>query len=572
MLATFFAVGNLHLYLSLALASSQMAAGNYHMGEQPGSAFSRHLLAWQCLVVAGCWETLFDWCRFDRSYVKTTVLMHNVWWLCCLGLRCRCPSGFKHTVLTGSATTRAAAHSESFCNQHAELAWRHRDQTYSYDVGRHSRWSADTGDSNTMPSASSALKTHGWAVALSESLTWRTILQYKFHRPGHINILEALARRAFVKRAPRDSRLSVGHDSRVLLGAGAKGRSPSRSLNRVFCSECPYTCGKNLHLASFHVPTWSIRADDPSRFKPPRGPRLYPPPWLRRLWVGDRYGEEGMHQLAHASKALIRWLLLGGMVLAGALASCRRASGARPPAPQVPGAEVGVDPQGPCRAADSSTPADPLGEFVQVAVGAGRQIVADLGPGGRAGAERFAGAVRSALVRAGGNAEHLRRNNQCSGAKQSLAPQSAGWAVESVDHMGALGATGSTPAPARTRSLDLDCYSRQLGVVELGGNFLGHVLRLAEAYRGYVSLSRGLLHQRHAEWHAARHLHGGPHPAPKDPQARGTAPIREDRRARSRRFLQEIRQDLVPESEALERISVDVQAAFCGHLASSQDS
>ena len=107
----FTAVGNLHLYSSLGLELAQMLAGHYHIGEQPKTAYSRRLGPWRALIAAGCYETLFNRCRYGRDYTKPTVLMHNAFWLQSMGLRCQYGKDFKHTRLEGSRTTAAAAYS-----------------------------------------------------------------------------------------------------------------------------------------------------------------------------------------------------------------------------------------------------------------------------------------------------------------------------------------------------------------------------------------------------------------------------------------------------------------------------
>jgi hypothetical protein len=110
-------------------------------------------------------------------------------------------------------------------------------------------------------------------VQLSEGLTWKPWVQYEFRQKEHINLQETKARRTLFKRIGRDKRLVVAQDSRVNIGSLGKGRSPSAALNRLMPSEAPFLLGKNLHVASIHFPTWSLRADGPSRGRKVLGAR-----------------------------------------------------------------------------------------------------------------------------------------------------------------------------------------------------------------------------------------------------------------------------------------------------------
>lgn len=126
-----------------------------------------------------------------------------------------------------------------------------------------------------------------WAVQLSEALTWNTWTQYKFKDVQHINLQESKARKSLVKRLPRDRRVVICQDSRVNLGALAKGRSPSRMLNGLLRTESPYILGKNLRISGAHFPTWSLRADAPSRQRPVEPARAALPPWFWFLKSGN---------------------------------------------------------------------------------------------------------------------------------------------------------------------------------------------------------------------------------------------------------------------------------------------
>ena len=52
------------------------------------------------------------------------------------------------------------------------------------------------------------------AVQLSQTLCWRTFMQYRYKEKAHINLQEAKARRSLIKRLPRDKRVVPCQDSR----------------------------------------------------------------------------------------------------------------------------------------------------------------------------------------------------------------------------------------------------------------------------------------------------------------------------------------------------------------------
>jgi hypothetical protein len=71
-----------------------------------------------------------------------------------------------------------------------------------------------------------------WVLELATSLEFKVDVKYNFSRENHINVNEQLAYGTLVKhvalRHP-DSRAVTLQDSRVVLGANAKGRSSSAS-------------------------------------------------------------------------------------------------------------------------------------------------------------------------------------------------------------------------------------------------------------------------------------------------------------------------------------------------------
>ena len=297
-------VGNLHACQALLLAAVQALIGHWFGGEQPAFGFMRALDIWVFLVFLGADEILFDWCRYDQPFRKTTRLVSNCEALKELAVSCNHSHG--HEPLKGAATTRAGAYSKKFCDRVAEICrrvWKWNDPPMS-----------DTDELFEPPKRrkpASAL----WAVQLSESLCWKPFMQYRFREQAHINLQESKARRSVIKRLKPNRRVVMFQDSRVNLGSLGKGRSPADSLNRIMRREAPYLLGKNLYLAGAHMPTWSIRADGPSRFRPIDPPRIAIPSWFWKLSSGSDPDAGSVHLVEGLPRSYARWHVLVGALL-----------------------------------------------------------------------------------------------------------------------------------------------------------------------------------------------------------------------------------------------------------------
>lgn len=124
--------------------------------------------------------------------------------------------------------------------------------------------------------------------ALSESLPGAPPFQAKVRRQYHTNLLEAAASVALLYQVPLDRRTVIGQDPEVTKGTAARGRSGSPLLDDALAAGVLYILGKSLRPVSFHAPTWSLRADEVSRYTPIRAPRMAAPR-LRRLAGGCRH-------------------------------------------------------------------------------------------------------------------------------------------------------------------------------------------------------------------------------------------------------------------------------------------
>ena len=84
----------------------------------------------------------------------------------------------------------------------------------------------------------------------------------------------------YLARHCPDSRTLLLQDSRVTIGATAKGRSSSAALNGIARGQLPYVIGGGLYLGGLHTSTDVHRADDPTRDRPIRAPCRPVATWL----------------------------------------------------------------------------------------------------------------------------------------------------------------------------------------------------------------------------------------------------------------------------------------------------
>ena len=130
-----------------------------------------------------------------------------------------------------------------------------------------------------------------WVSELAQSLPFELDLSYKFRRRDHINVLEANVRLSLMKHLARSpanfaTRQLLGQDSRVNLGAFAKGRSSARRLNHVEAKAGAYELAADLQIGGLWVDSFRMPADAPTR-----GGGLVLPvparPWVAAFLAGD---------------------------------------------------------------------------------------------------------------------------------------------------------------------------------------------------------------------------------------------------------------------------------------------
>ncbi|CAE7376397.1 unnamed protein product [Symbiodinium microadriaticum] len=156
-----------------------------------------------------------------------------------------------------------------------------------------------------------------FASAISECLSWTVTSSYSFRKTSHINLQEGRALRREIARMA-SSLSNAGHvqvclnDSRVIVGAVAKGRSSSYKLNGLLRAQLPFLIMADLVLALLWIETESNLADHPSRFRslpPPKPPRWMSRFGVRRLASGCGLQIFGTTYLtdAHRDKGLMMW-------------------------------------------------------------------------------------------------------------------------------------------------------------------------------------------------------------------------------------------------------------------------
>jgi len=113
---------------------------------------------------------------------------------------------------------------------------------------------------------------------------WKSIFSVKALDKAHINVKELRAAMIWVRRMARrchNTRCVCLIDSRVVVGALARGRSASKELNRNLRKFIPMCLASNLYFVPLWVPTGANPGDPPSRGRSLR-------PWLHYARIDAR--------------------------------------------------------------------------------------------------------------------------------------------------------------------------------------------------------------------------------------------------------------------------------------------
>ena len=128
-----------------------------------------------------------------------------------------------------------------------------------------------------------------WEV-VARGLTYHECWRRKIKRLKHINVteLQAFAEEEMrIANSTPSLRVPFGLDSQVGLGAVAKGRAASPSLNAVLQRSMCYAIGGDVYALPMYFNTASNRADGPTRGTAPKLPDLPLPEWFGELAQGS---------------------------------------------------------------------------------------------------------------------------------------------------------------------------------------------------------------------------------------------------------------------------------------------
>ena len=325
--------------------------GGFFSVEQPGSSVMFRLHIFGVLASLGAVLTRFCCCSYGSPFMKPMQWLRNKPWLVPLAGGCACAHKNRHLVIQGSFTAEYLAEFNARCKPSATAVFSREPRlgepvaafSASYPLPLCHRMAsgsrqAKEGSCAVLPlslraSAVTALSTVSacelpdlseveveqrlfhddpeWINDLAESLPFREVLRYKFARQNHINVQETRTYKTWLKYLCKHHRRSraVGLiDSRVLLGASAKGRSSSPALAHVLRTALPYILGGGLYPGGLHVYSAANRSDGPSRNRPVDPPSKPVPLWFDRLCEGDPYLFDVCLAASAVPKQAARWL------------------------------------------------------------------------------------------------------------------------------------------------------------------------------------------------------------------------------------------------------------------------
>ena len=549
---------NLFMHLSLILWLVQFWVGNMAMLETPWGAFTRHLPWWKFCLNQGAIEVKMDQCQFGTPHKKSTRILATHEALSSMSRTCK--GDHVHERLEGSRTTNAAAYPFSMCQAVATMVHRvaasgvgsfssrlpgspckmsiDDDRVVDADDHPNKNTNRVAPDHSLQDSKSSRrFVSHLWSTQLSESLPWKVVGKYRFKKPGHINVLECHARKTLALKLPPNHRYVVFQDSMVCLGSGAKGRSSSVSLNRVLAQEMTVLIAKDLYLGGAHTPTWSLRADDPSRRKKLSVPRCPVPKWflcLRRGLLAQ--AQDALDENSNTPRSMGRWLLFGAAALLSAggghssISSWAKASSSSKSSGPVTGTSHS------CHSFGSS---DPVPGICGVASTARPFAAGDSGssktlPDSGGG---MVGRVRKASVREQLQPTELCGNHQCGPTAFSLLETYDGWTLAVDDNLGEPAPVSDSSSIAVSFASSDGCCSSELALDQSSIDAVARLFRFAETCRSVLAEGRRL-HPQYRDWLCQRSVSQ----ADRDKIAnqRGSSSVRASRRAVRDCFFREM--------------------------------
>ena len=301
--------------------------GQFISVEQPLNSRLFRLELYKVLVMLGCVISKFAFCAHGSGFNKRSKWLHNKPWLLKLESRCVCPSKECHFRIEGTFTRESIDRFCSLCRPSCQAVYgrvpKPGEAVSAFSAGyplslvmemASGSKAARSGQIGKIPleyrmaafreldiSMSDPIvwpanelpfpqrqwhEDPEWIGELCDSLEFRELFRYRFKRSGHINVNETRTYKSWMKCMAKSfpsSRFVGILDSRVTLGAAAKGRSSSFAISRVLQGTLGYIIGGNLYPGGLHCYSHANRADEPSRDKPVRGPSKKHPVWLSEL-------------------------------------------------------------------------------------------------------------------------------------------------------------------------------------------------------------------------------------------------------------------------------------------------
>ena len=277
----------------------------------------------------------FKWsaCYFGSPFRGASHWLVNREGLLTLSCRCKCPPGFQHLQLPSTFTSESVQKFSQTCRPTCDTVFGSTPAVgeTSSRFARAAPLPLLSRIVDCVAACIQELRRAGpelkrpahvpprWIGDLGATLSWKTLLQYKFKRSNHININEELSYRSLLKHVGKTapgSRFGVLLDSRVVIGCNAKGRSSSQKLNFYMSTALPYIAGCNLYPNLFHVGTHDNASDDPSRLKRLREQSSSQPIWLRKFLANDFVAFDVVRRADNCAKPLDSWARLAGLALA----------------------------------------------------------------------------------------------------------------------------------------------------------------------------------------------------------------------------------------------------------------
>ena len=306
------------------------------------------------------------------------------------------------------------------------------------------------------------------------------------------------------------------------LGVLRKGRSPSHALNSIMRSEAPYVLAKKIHLAGVHLPSWSIRADAPSRQAPVSEPRVAVPPWFWRLPAGVAKASD-LDTLEGLPRAFNRWALLAGSLLLRSISSSTS---------EMAGKTSRAACEGPRDRAHALHQGRLAGEVSNLATWSSTGLLDGvLGSAPHRYFIRMDRRIYDFYVRTRRESSSCGGDSEWSGTILWLAEVLACRALEPHTNLGQSGASGAPPTIAGSSFACTCYYCAAVGLVAHGGGTGPWLFWAVETIRAYRFATSGFGLICRSSW---RRLSVYPNRPAKDPQQSRYMSTWEGRRARDR--------------------------------------